>query len=264
MAFSSGAKAPAGSTWRSSRAIIADRAALAWSGRGPSRVTSGRWRRFWPPAAAVRGSRRPPCGRGRGCFPALELSAQVPSLPRIEAAPDAERLVGCDRVRQATAADGHCAQICRACVAGLSLGGKKIPGSLAVQSACTLHTRLVSAAACSRSWDDSSSRACGMVASSGMRKAPLLMGQGSTPRAYTLMWTMLLTLKLKFMDLSTGLSVQRRLSHLSSQFRPAAPVAEVWSAARRGGLCAICPCRGWLAGPRRSCLPPPGHFRSCP
>ena len=46
---------------------------------------------------------------------------------------------------------GHCAQICRACVAGLSLGGKKIPGSLAVQSACTLHTRLVSAAACSRS-----------------------------------------------------------------------------------------------------------------
>ena len=172
--------------------------------------------------------------------------------------------VGIKRVFERPYGGWLAAQICRACVAGLSLGGKKIPGSLAVQSACTLHTRLVSAAACSRSGGDSSSRASGMVASSGMRKAPLLMGQGSTPRAYTLMWTMLLTLKLKFMDLSTGLSVQRRLSHLSSQRRPAAPVAEVWSAARRGGLCAICPCRGWLAGPRRSCLPPPGHFRSCP
>lgn len=36
----------------------------------------------------------------------------------------------------------------------------------------------------------------------------------------TLMWTMRLLLKLKFMDLPTGLSVQRRLSHLSSRRPP--------------------------------------------
>jgi hypothetical protein len=74
---------------------------------------------------------------------------------------------------------GHWAQMARASVTRLSVGGKKISGSVVMQSACTLHCRFVSAAACSRSSGDSSFAASAMAVSSGMRKAPLLMGQGS-------------------------------------------------------------------------------------
>ena len=101
----SGRSSPAGSTRRSSRP--------SWRNgrprpgrRGPWVVTTGRWRRSWPAAAAVRVSCGDPVGYCRGRVPAQYPPSQAASFLGVESAPDAGWLTGCHRVGQAVAADG--------------------------------------------------------------------------------------------------------------------------------------------------------------
>ena len=114
-------------------------------------------------------------------FPPLKLPAQVLPFVRIEAAPDAERLVGHDRVRQALAANRAHREMCRASMAGPSPGGKKSSGWVPTQSARAAHVRAVPDLVCASSCGESSVTVSGVVLWLGMAWLPCWPGRGALP-----------------------------------------------------------------------------------